>query len=190
MARPGLTSVFAVGEFRVLWAAELLSVLGDQVARVALAVLVYGRTGSGAAAAGAYALTYLPALLGGLLLGWTADRFRRRTVMVVSDVVRGAGIAAMAFPQMPLPAMCVLLTAVVLLGAPHDAAQGALMPDMLAGEAYEHGLAVRQMTIQTGQLIGFALGGVVVAVLGTSVALLIDAATFAVAAVLVRAGLS
>ncbi len=190
MARPGLTSVFAVGEFRVLWAAELLSVLGDQVARVALAVLVYGRTGSGAAAADAYALTYLPALLGGLLLGWTADRFSRRTVMVVSDVVRGAGIAAMAVPQMPLPAMFVLLTAVVLLGAPHDAAQGALMPDMLAGEAYEHGLAVRQMTIQTGQLIGFALGGVVVAVLGTSVALLIDAATFAVAAVLVRAGLS
>lgn len=190
MARPGLTSVFAVREFRVLWAAELLSVLGDQVARVALAVLVYSRTGSGTAAAGAYALTYLPALLGGLLLGWTADRFRRRTVMVVCDVLRAAGIGAMAVPQMPLIAMCALLVAVVLLSAPHDAAQGALMPDMLAGEAYERGLAVRQMTIQTGQLIGFALGGAVVAVLGSSVALVIDAATFVVAAVLVRVGLS
>jgi predicted MFS family arabinose efflux permease len=189
VARPGLTRVFAVREFRVLWAAELLSVLGDQVARVALAVLVYSRTGSGAAAAGVYALTYLPALLGGLLLAWMADRFRRRTVMVVCDLLRAGGIAAMAVPRMPLPALCALLVAVVLLSAPHDAAQGALMPDMLEGEAYEHGLAVRQMTIQTGQLIGFALGGAVVAALGTSVALAIDAATFVVAAVLTRVGL-
>jgi predicted MFS family arabinose efflux permease len=189
MARPGLTRIFAVGEFRALWAAELLSVLGDQVARVALAVLVYARTGSGVAAAGAYALTYLPALLGGILLGWTADRFRRRTVMVVCDVLRAVGLAVMAVPDLALPAMCGLLVVVVLLGAPHDAAQGALMPDMLAGEAYEHGLAVRQMTMQTGQLVGFAVGGAVVAGLGASVALMVDAATFAVAAVLVRFGL-
>lgn len=190
MARPGLTRVFAVGEFRVLWAAEVLSVLGDQFARVALTLLVYSRTGSGTLAAGAYALTYLPALLGGVLLGWTADRFRRRTVMVVCDVMRAGGIALMALPQMPLSAVCVLLAAVVLLGAPHDAAQSALMPDMLAGEAYEHGLAVRQITVQTGQLAGFALGGLVVAGLGASAALMIDAATFACAAALIRAGLS
>jgi MFS family permease len=189
MARPGLTRIFAVGEFRALWAAELLSVLGDQVARVALAVLVYARTGSGVAAAGAYALTYLPALLGGILLGWTADRFRRRTVMVVCDVLRAAGLAVMAVPDLALPAMCGLLVVVVLLGAPHDAAQGALMPDMLAGEAYEHGLAIRQMTMQTGQLVGFAVGGAVVAGLGASVALMVDAATFAIAAVVVRFGL-
>jgi predicted MFS family arabinose efflux permease len=187
--RPGLTRVFAVREFRALWFAELLSVLGDQVARVALAVLVYGRTGSGAAAAGVYALTFLPALLGGLLLAWTADRFRRRTVMVVCDVLRAGGVAAMAVPQLPLPVMYALLVAVVLLSAPHDAAQGALMPDMLAGEAYEQGLAVRQMTIQVGQLTGFALGGAVVAGLGTSAALLIDAATFVIAAALARFGL-
>jgi predicted MFS family arabinose efflux permease len=189
MARGGLTGVFAVGEFRVIWAAELLSVLGDQLARVALAVLVYARTGSGALAAGAYALTFLPALLGGVLLGWTADRFRRRTVMVVCDVLRAGGLAVMALPGMSLVAVCALLVAVVLLGAPHGAALGALMPDMLEGDAYEKGLAVRQITIQSAQLVGFGLGGVVVAGLGAGVALLADAGTFLASAALLGLGL-
>lgn len=189
MARGGLTGVFAVGEFRVIWAAELLSVLGDQLARVALAVLVYARTGSGALAAGAYALTFLPALLGGVLLGWTADRFRRRTVMVVCDVLRAGGLAVMALPGMSLVAVCALLVVVVLLGAPHGAALGALMPDMLDGDAYEKGLAVRQITIQSAQLVGFGLGGVVVAGLGAGVALLADAGTFLASAALLGLGL-
>ncbi|MGH8966506.1 MAG: MFS transporter, partial [Actinomycetes bacterium] len=46
MAGSGLGAVFRVPEFRVVWGAELVSVAGDQLARVALAVLVYGRTGS------------------------------------------------------------------------------------------------------------------------------------------------
>ena len=190
MARGGLTGVFAVGEFRVIWAAELLSVLGDQLARVALAVLVYARTGSGALAAGTYALTFLPALLGGVLLGWTADRFRRRTVLVVCDVVRACGLTLMALPGMPLAAVCALLVLVVLLGAPHGAAQGALMPDLLQGEAYEHGLAVRQITIQAGQLVGFGLGGLMVAGLGAGPALLVDAVSFLASAALLGLGLA
>lgn len=190
MARVGLTTVFAVGEFRVLWSADALSVLGDQLARVALTVLVYSGTGSGALAAAVYALTFLPALLGGVLLGWTADRFRRRSVMVVCDVLRAVGVAAMAVPGMPLPMICALLVAVVLIGAPQNAAQGAVLPEILDGEAYEHGLAVRQITTQTVQLAGFAVGGVVVGALGSGPALLVDAASFLASALILRVGLA
>ena len=62
MAGSGLGAVFRAAEFRVLWSAELFSIAGDQLARVALAVLVYGRTGSAVWAAVGYALTFLPAL--------------------------------------------------------------------------------------------------------------------------------
>lgn len=189
MAGSGLGAVFRVPEFRVIWAAELFSITGDQLARVALAVLVYGRTGSAAWAAGAYALTFLPALLGGILLSGLADRYRRREVMIVSDVLRAVLVAAMAIPQLPLWALCALLVVVVLLGSPHTAAQAALMPDMLKGELYERGLAIRQMTGQTGQLVGFATGGLLVAALSPSVALLGNAASFALSALLVRFGL-
>ncbi|GAA1283134.1 MFS transporter [Pseudonocardia aurantiaca] len=190
MTDSGLGAVFRVREFRVVWTAELFSVAGDQLARVALAVLVYGRTGSAAWAAFTYALTFLPALLGGVLLAGLADSYRRREVMITSDLLRAALVALMAIPQMPLWALCGLLVTVVLLGAPHTAAQGALLPVILRGELYERGLAVRQITTQSAQLAGFASGGLLVAALTPSVALLANAVTFALSAVLVRAGVA
>jgi predicted MFS family arabinose efflux permease len=190
MTDSGLSGVFRVREFRVVWAAELISVVGDQLARVALAVLVYGRTGSAVWAAVTYALTFLPALVGGMLLAGLADRYRRREVMILSDLLRAGLVAVMAIPQMPTWALCVLLVAVVLLGAPHTAAQGALLPAMLRGELYERGLAVRQITSQTAQLVGFAGGGLLVAALTPSTALLGNAVTFALSALLVRAGVA
>jgi MFS family permease len=185
-----LGSAFGVREFRVVWAAELLSVAGDQLARVALAVLVFDRTGSAAWAAVTYALTFLPALLGGVLLAGLADRFRRREVMVGADVLRAILVAAMAVPQIPLWALCVLLVLVVLLGAPHTAAQGALLPEILRGDLYERGLAIRQITSQMAQVVGFAAGGLLVAAVSPALALLGNAASFALSGLLVRVGVA
>jgi MFS family permease len=190
MGGSGLGAVFRVPEFRVVWGAELLSIAGDQLARVALAVLVYGRTGSAVWAAVAYALTFLPALLGGVLLSWCADRYRRREVMIVSDLLRAVGVVAMAIPDLPLWALCSVLVLVVVLASPHTAAQGALYPEILRGELYERGLAVRQITSQTAQLLGFATGGLLVAAVSPSVALLGNAVTFVLSAVVVRLGVA
>lgn len=65
----GFAGVLRQREFGLLWLADVQSLLGDQLARVALAVLVYERTRSGFAAAAVYALTFLPALIGSLLPG-------------------------------------------------------------------------------------------------------------------------
>ncbi|MFJ6672519.1 MFS transporter [Actinosynnema sp. NPDC091369] len=183
-----MTAVFRVREFRFLWVAELLSVLGDQLARVALAVLVYGRTDSASWAAVVYALTFLPALFGGVLLSRLADRCRRRAVMVTADVARAVLVGAVAWPGLPLWALCSLLVVVVLLGPPFTAAQGAVLPDVLPGELYEHGSAVRQMTGQAAQLVGFAGGGVLVAALDPGLALVGDAVTFLLSAAVIRVG--
>jgi MFS family permease len=186
----GLGAVFGVREFRYIWFAELGSVVGDQLARVALAVLVYGRTGSALWAAFTYALTFLPALLGGVLLSWMADRYRRREVMITADLLRAGLVGAMAIPRLPLPVLCVLLVGVVLLGSPFRAAQGALLPEVLPGELYERGLAVRQITSQTAQLAGFGAGGVLLAAVSPTTALLADAVTFLVSGALLRLGLA
>lgn len=181
--------MFRIGEFRALWAAELVSICGDQLARVAFSVLVYGRTGSAAWSAVVYALTFLPALLGGVLLGWIADRFRRREVMVLADVARALLVLPLAVPGIPLAVLCPLLVLVVVLASPHSAAQGALLPDVLgAGERLDRGFAVRQITNQTAQIAGFAVGGVLLVVISPSVAILANAGTFALSALLVRFG--
>src|SRR5579864_3392206 len=98
ISHPGFRDVFAVAEFRVLWSAQLLSVAGDQLARVALTVLVYDRTKSPLLAAVTYAVTIIPIFAGGVLLAGLADRFPRRTVMISCDLARGALVLVMVIP--------------------------------------------------------------------------------------------
>ena len=73
-APPSFRNVFAVREFRNLWLAQVLSVAGDQLDRVAMTVLVYSQTRSAFWAAATYAVTLVPWILGGLALSGLADR--------------------------------------------------------------------------------------------------------------------
>ena len=119
-SRPRTTfrDVFAVAEFRALWLAQLLSVIGDQLARVALTVLVYDRTRSALLAAVTFVVSIVPTFVGGIALAWLADRYPRRGVMIVCDLVRCALVLVMAIPGVPLAGMVTLLFVVTLVGAP------------------------------------------------------------------------
>jgi MFS family permease len=192
--RATFRSVFAVGEFRSLWTAQVLSVVGDQLARVAMTVLVYDQTRSAFWAAVTYAVTLVPWLLGGLALSGLADRLPRRGVMIACDLARMVLITVMGLLSLRatatgvLPLLVVLLFAVTLLDSPFKAARSAMLPDILAGDRYVLGVAVSQTALQIGMVAGFALGGVIVTALHTNGALFLDAATFAGSAILVRAG--
>ncbi|MEU4446230.1 MFS transporter [Actinosynnema sp. NPDC050801] len=177
--------VFASAEFRALFVAHTVSTVGDQFARVALTVLVFRDTGSPAWAAITYALTFLPDLIGGPLLAGLADRYPRRAVMVCSDLVRAVLVAAMAVPVVPWPVVCGLLVLLQLAGAPAVPARTALLPHVLPGPAFRAGAAALSTVSQAAQVAGFAAGGVLVIVLGTSGVLLLDAVSFAVSAALV-----
>jgi MFS family permease len=180
-------SPFQFREFRALWLARALSLMGDQLARVAIAVLVYERTDSALLTALAYALTFLPYLAGPLVAG-IADRRPRRSVTVGLDLVRAAGVAVMALPGMPLPVMGVLLVAVTMVSPLYDAARSAMLPELLPAETYPNGLAIFTITTEAAQVLGFAVGGVLVAALGARLALSLDALTFLSAALAVRVG--
>jgi MFS family permease len=180
--------VIAVKEFRALWYGQGLSLLGDQLAQVALAVLVYERTRSPLATAAVYALTYLPSIAGGPLLAGLADRFARRGVMVACDLIRAALVGIMALPFIPFPVLCGLVFLVVLLSAPFSAARAALLPEVLEGDRYVVGSALQNMTNQAVQMMGFAAGGAVIATMGPYRALALDAATFVGSALILLAG--
>jgi Major Facilitator Superfamily len=180
--------VFADHEFRALWLSQVLSVVGDRLALVAVTLLVYQRTGSALETAAAYAAGFLPWVVGGLLLARVADRWPRRQVMVGCDLIRTVLIAGMVIPGLPLPAMVALLFAATCFAPPFESARAAITPDILKGERYVLGTAVVQTTYRTGAVLGYAVGGSVVAVVGARPALAADAATFVLSAVLIRFG--
>ncbi len=177
--------LFRNSEFRALFAAQSVSVIGDQFARVALSVLVFDRTNSPAWTALTYGLTFLPDLVGGPLLSGLADRHPRRGLMASADLARAVLVALMAIPLLPLWLVCVLLVAVQLIGAPASAARGALLPAVLGDDAYPAGQAAMQTVMQVANVVGFAGGGALVAGIGTGNVLLADAGTFLLSALLV-----
>jgi predicted MFS family arabinose efflux permease len=179
--------VLSVREFAGLWGAWVLSVAGDQFARVALSLLVFDRTGSPLLTAATYAVTFLPDLIGGPFLASLADRFPRRRVMVVTDLARAVLVAVMAIPGTPIPLLLLLLFGVQLLSAPFTAARGAMTRAMLDGPRFSVATGLMQMTYQMGLVLGFPLGALVVTALDTGGALLVDAVTFLLSALLVRA---
>lgn len=180
--------VFGVREFRFLFLGHLLSLVGDELVRVALAVLVFEATDSPFLAAATFGISYAPWVLGGPFLATLADRLRRRSVLVGTDLARGVVVACLAIPGLPLWLLLGMLFTASLLAPPFESARSALMPDVLTGDRYAVGTSVTNISIQVAQVLGFVAGGVLVLAISPRGALLVDAATFLISAALVRYG--
>ena len=92
---PAASSARSISAFALSW-------FGDYLAKAAVTALVYQQTESVALSAATFALSFLPWLVGGPLLAALAERYRYRTVMVVCDLVRMVLIALVAMPGMPV----------------------------------------------------------------------------------------
>lgn len=186
--RVTFADVFAVREFRALWISNVLSIIGDRLALVALTILVYERTHSPLMAAVAYAAGYIPWVIGGLLFARISDHRPRRAVMVTCDLIRVFLVAAMLVPGVSVAVLVGLLFATTMFAPPFEAARSAIVPDILEGERYVLGIAVIQTTFRTGIVLGAVAGGIAVAVVGPRPALALDAATFAASALAIAVG--
>ena len=181
-------SLFSERQFTALFIAQAISLTGDQLARVAIATLVFSETGSAFLTALIYAVTYLPWLVGGPLLGGLADRLPRRAVMVTCQLTSAVLVALMAVPGMPLIALASLLFVVILAESPFLSARASLLVDVLPDDRYVLASAMNQLTIQAAQVVGFAAGGALIRLIGPRDALLVNALSFLVSAALVRFG--
>lgn len=173
-------------EFRGMWIGSTVSTAGDQLAAVALSFLVFERTQSAAWTALTWSLTLFPPLISGPLLGWVADRFPRRTVMVTCAWLQAALMALMAVPDLPLWLMVVLLVVVLMISTPFLAAQEASLPTVLPEKRYDDGVALFGTSVDVAQMVGLAAAGFLVTNTDPRLALAINAATFVWVAVLVQ----
>jgi diguanylate cyclase (GGDEF)-like protein len=176
--RATFREVLAIREFGALYVAYALSLAGDQLARIAVAVIVYDRTGSTFLTGLTYAVSFLPWLVGGPLLSGYADRLPRRSVMIACDLARGLVVLIIALAHLP-DSVLICLVAVIALGEPpFDSARASLLPDIVGEEKYPTAVTLTAVTNQLAGVIGFAAGGILVVGLGAGNALVVDALTF------------
>ncbi|AQZ71344.1 MFS transporter [[Actinomadura] parvosata subsp. kistnae] len=181
--------VFAVKEFRVLFAGFVLLIGGDVIKMLALSVLVYARTGSAGLSAAAYMAGWLPYIVGGLFLLSLADRVPARALMVAGELVVAGTCLLLAYAGLPVWGMLALVLATGVLSPVFLAARSAVLPEVLGGDAYVLGRSVLSVASAGAQIVGLAAGGAFLAVAGPSGALGVTALLSLVGAVVLRFGL-
>ncbi|MFK0160181.1 MFS transporter [Streptomyces sp. NPDC090493] len=185
----GYGRVLAVPEFRAVFAAHVLSMLGVIVSEIALSVLVYDLTGSPLLSALTFALGFLPYLGGGTLLAPVADRFPARRVLVVCDLVCAGCVAVMAVPGTGIGVLLGLRCALAVVSPVFAGARMATLSDILGGgDLFVLGRSLLRIVAQSALLVGYGLGGLLLAVLTPRHALLITVGTFLASAALLRLG--
>ncbi|MFD9465773.1 MFS transporter [Streptomyces sp. NPDC060027] len=188
-APTGYGRVFAVPEFRAVFAAHAFSLLGLVVSEIALSVLVYDLTGSPLLSALTFALGFLPYLIGGTLLAGIADRFPARRVLVVCDLVCAGCVAVMVVPGAPVAVLLAMRAALALVAPVFQGTRTATLADVLGdGELFVLGRSLLRIVSQSALLAGFGTGGLLLTVVSPRHALLVTVCTFLVSAVLLRFG--
>ncbi|WAP58374.1 MFS transporter [Streptomyces sp. S465] len=185
----GYGAVFGVREFRAVFAAHLVSMLGEMIGQIALSVLVYRITGSPLLSALTFATSMVPYAIGGALLSSVADRFPARRVLVVCDLVHAGCVAAMVVPGMPVAVLLALRCVPAAISPVFSGTRSATLGDILGeGDAFVLGRSVIRITAQTAQLAGFGAGGLLLAAVSPRAALALTAAALVGSALVLRFG--
>jgi len=170
--------------FGLLFLATAGSSFGTYLAAIALTVDVYDLTGSGEWVAALLIADFLPIVLIGLLLGPLVDRLSRRRLMIASDLVRLGVFAALPFVNTAAGIVVLAGVAGIATGFFRPAVYAGL-PNLVPDDELTNANSLLQTIDNVAQVVGPALGGVLVALWGPSLPYGINAVTFLVSALLV-----
>jgi len=192
MSRASVLSPLKRRDFRWLWIAQTISIVGDKINQVALSIMVYRLTDSFVQMGIVFAITFLPAALFGLLAGPLVDRWDRRRTMITADVLRAvlvAGIAVVASLDVPLSFAVALAYVLAFVSSTvalfFEPSRMALVPSVVGEEELMAANALDMTTMSVSELLGIGFGGALVATIGYGTAFWIDAVTFLLSAVFV-----
>ena len=174
-------------DFLLLSSGQIVSVLGSRISSFALPLLVLALTHSPAVAGLLLALEMLPWLLFSLPLGALLDRWNRKTVMILCDVVRllALGSVPVAFSLGHLHVAQLFLVA-FLSGSANvcfELAQLAALSNVVHPSQLARAYSITELTTSTSKLLGPPLGGLIIGlarttIVGAVLAYLIDSQTY------------
>ncbi|WP_256041491.1 MFS transporter [Cryobacterium sp. SO1] len=171
-----------------------LSLLGNVITVIVIPLYVLHDTGSVLATGIAGVFATVPVIVGGALGGVLVDRIGFRTAAIVADLASGATILLIpvlaATTGLPFPVLLTLVFLSGLLDTPGNTAKSALVPDLAegAGLSVARATGIHSAVSRSAAMIGASVAAVCVIWLGPLNALLIDAVTFAVSALLLGVG--
>ncbi|PWU60389.1 MFS transporter [Micromonospora globispora] len=184
-----MAGVFGHPGYSRFWAADTVSTFGTYVTTVALPIVAIVTLRATDAQVGLInGARWLPYLLFGLLAGVVADRYRRRPILVATDVARAALlalIAALALTGMlNIPALMLLVAVFGVLSLLYEAAHQSYLPRLVPPAALTPANARMEQSASLAQTTGPFLGGSLVAAVGAPLAMVVDAVSYLVSGLL------
>lgn len=178
----------ANANFRRLWLAQLVSEMGDWFYTLAVYDLLLQMTHRGTAVSYAIIIQTLPWFFMTPLAGPIVDRFSRRRLMILADLVRGFVILGLLAVRSASDVwlIYVLLGLETLFTSVFEPARNALLPNVATAEEILPANALSSATWSLALTSGAALGGIVTALLGRRVAFVVNSASFFASAFLIQ----
>lgn len=189
--RPGPTGYWTLvrenGDFRNLWFGQIVSLLGDWFNLIASASLVAALTQSGLAVGGLFVVRMLAQFLISPVAGVAADRYNRKTLLVLADLSRAITVLGFLLVRRPEHVwLLYALTAVQLaISGVFFPTRNAILPDIVGASELGAANALSSATWSVMLALGAALGGLVSGGWGIYPAFTIDALTFLLSAVFI-----
>lgn len=180
--------VLAIRDARALIGASAASQLGDWLFNAALLGYVYSATGSAGWVGAATICRLLPYVLLGPVGGMIADRYDRRTVLLVGDLLRCSlmlAVAAVVATEGPVELVIALTALASAAGTAERPAAMAMLPRMVGESRLAPANALLHTVQDLGVVVGPAIGAILLAVAPDAVAFLVNGATFAASAALI-----
>jgi MFS family permease len=172
--------------FFLLWQGQFVSQLGSQAFTIAVMFWIKYQTGSATLMGLLMAVTMLPSVILGPIGGTVADRFSRRKIIILSDVLSGIAVLILAYllyykhSASNLIIIWLFFVCVVLgvIRSFFTSAISAAIPDIVPKEKTSAANSLNQSSVQISMLAGQGLGGYLFVVFGAPFLILIDGITY------------
>jgi len=173
--------------FRFLWLGQVVSQMGDWFDTIAVYTIALRLTGSGRSVALIMVARFLPSVIMGPLSGVVADRFSRRTIMIIADIMRAIVVLGFLLVRRPDQMWLVYVLTILQLAfsAFFEPAKTAVIPSIVSDRELLPANAIASVTWSVMLTLGAAIGGFVAGWFGTDVAFVLDSATFVASAMLI-----
>ena len=174
-------------KFRSLWLAQVISLTGDWFNTIAAVIIVNRYSASGLAVGGLFIARALPPFLLGPVAGVVADRFDRRKVLILSDLLRAGIVLGFLWVDRPerLWLLYVLTVLQFSVSTFFEPARAALVPALVENDELLKANTLSSVTWSAMLTLGGAIGGLTASLFGVRVSLIVDASSFLVSAILV-----
>lgn len=172
--------------FVLLWQGQFVSRLGTQIVLVALVFWVKHVTGSASLMGIIQMASSIPVIILAPFGGVIADRFSRRRIIILADVVRGLASISLAALMFTLPDatglsiawLFVVLVVSGVMGGFFDPAISASIPDIVPKREITSANSLGQLSFQISTFLGQGIGGLLFRILGAPMLFLIDGLSY------------